>query len=151
MQKSYESGAAPTSAPSHAKPLRGCQGNRPGTPGRCARSDSASPSLAPPGRQYLRQEPDALAPLVRLRGGGCEPLRTLLRPVVLAVSGGLSSRGLPFRWCGWLHAVQIALERIDMCGPEPSERRQPRLHLLKWFGFQAVETALCLHRGLYES
>src|ERR1700732_5635545 len=29
-------------------------------------------SSAPHGRHYLRQEPDAVVPLVRIRGGGCE-------------------------------------------------------------------------------
>src|SRR5215469_8806830 len=32
----------------------------------------SSLSPAPHGRHYLRQEPDAVAPLVRIRGGGCE-------------------------------------------------------------------------------
>src|SRR6267143_683707 len=37
----------------------------------CAfRLSSLSP--APHGRSYLRQEPDAVVPLVRIRGGGCE-------------------------------------------------------------------------------
>src|SRR6266853_5087939 len=31
----------------------------------------SSLSLAPHGRRYLRQEPDAGIPLVRIRGGGC--------------------------------------------------------------------------------
>jgi len=38
-----------------------------------------------------------------------------------------------------------------MSGPEPAERRQPGIHLLKWFGFQPVKTALCVHRGFYET
>src|SRR5260370_40283589 len=32
----------------------------------------SSLSPAPHGRRYLRQEPDAVVPLVRIRGGGCE-------------------------------------------------------------------------------
>src|SRR6266851_5723447 len=32
----------------------------------------SSLSLAPHGRRHLRQEPDAVVPLVRIRGGGCE-------------------------------------------------------------------------------
>src|SRR5947207_14009596 len=38
-----------------------------------------------------------------------------------------------------------------MSGPEPAERLQPDIHLLKWFRFQPVETALCIHRGFYET
>src|SRR6266478_10158727 len=44
----------------------------------CAyRLSSLSP--APHGRHHLRQEPDAVAPLVRIRGGGCEQSRSQLR------------------------------------------------------------------------
>ena len=45
----------------------------------------------------------------------------------------------------------MALESIYVSGPEPAERGQPGIHLLKWFRFQAVETALCVHRGLHET
>ena len=50
-----------------------------------------------------------------------------------------------------IHAVEVAFESIDMNGPEPTERSQPRIHLLKWFRFQPVETALCVHGGLHET
>src|SRR5437870_7468067 len=36
-------------------------------------------------------------------------------------------------------------------GPEPTELSQPGIHLLKWFRFQPVETALCVHGGFYET
>jgi hypothetical protein len=39
----------------------------------------SSLSPAPYGRHYLRQEPDAGIPLVRIRGGGYERSRSLLR------------------------------------------------------------------------
>jgi len=45
----------------------------------------------------------------------------------------------------------VAFESIHVSGPEPAERGEPRIHLLKWFGFQPVETALCVHRGFYEA
>ena len=38
-----------------------------------------------------------------------------------------------------------------MSRPEPTERSQPGIHLLKWFRFQAVETALRVHRGFDET
>ena len=45
----------------------------------------------------------------------------------------------------------MALERVYMSGPEPTERRQPGIDLLKRFGPQPVETALCIHCGLHET
>jgi len=45
----------------------------------------------------------------------------------------------------------MAFESIYVSGPEPAERSQPGIHLLKWSGFQPVETSLCVHRGFYES
>src|SRR5215813_12023097 len=38
-----------------------------------------------------------------------------------------------------------------MSRPEPAERSQPGIHLLKWFRFQPVETALCVHCGFHET
>ena len=70
---------------------------------------------------------------------------------------------LLFCWCGsirvrtrvWvyvrIYAVEVAFESIYVSGPEPAERRQPHIHLLKWFGFEPVETALCVHRGFDET
>ena len=63
---------------------------------------------------------------------------------------------LSFLWC-WLiffgvtHAVEVAFESIYVSGPESAERSQPGIHLLKWFGFQPVETALCVHRGFHKT
>src|SRR6267143_7023558 len=45
----------------------------------------------------------------------------------------------------------MAVESIHVSGPEPAERSQPGLHLLKWFWFQSVETALRVHRGFHET
>ena len=50
-----------------------------------------------------------------------------------------------------MHVVQVAFESIYVSGPEPAERSQPGIHLLKWFRIQPVETALCVHRGFYET
>jgi len=50
-----------------------------------------------------------------------------------------------------IHAVEVAFESIYASGPEPAERSQPGFHLLKRFRFQPVETALCVHRGFYET
>jgi len=50
-----------------------------------------------------------------------------------------------------IYALEVAFESIYVCGPEPTERSQPGVHLLKWFRFQSVETALCVHRGFYET
>lgn len=52
---------------------------------------------------------------------------------------------------GVIHAVEVALESIDMSGPELAERSQPRIHLGKRFRPQPVETALRIHRGFYET
>ena len=50
-----------------------------------------------------------------------------------------------------IHAVKVAFESIYVSGPESAERGQPGIHLLKWFRFQPVETALCVHRGFHEA
>ena len=50
-----------------------------------------------------------------------------------------------------IHAVEVAFESIYMSGPEPTERSQPGIHLLKCFRFQPVETTLCVHRGFNET
>jgi len=41
-----------------------------------------------------------------------------------------------------MHAVEVAFERIDVSGPEPTERSQPGFDLLQRLRFQPVETAL---------
>jgi hypothetical protein len=50
-----------------------------------------------------------------------------------------------------IHTVEVALKSIYVSRPEPTERSQPGVHLLKWIRFQPVETALCVHRGFYEA
>ena len=50
-----------------------------------------------------------------------------------------------------IHAVEVAFESIYVCGPEPAELSQPGIQLLKWFGIQPVETALCVYRGFHET
>jgi len=50
-----------------------------------------------------------------------------------------------------IHAIEVALESIYVSGPEPAELSQPGIELLKWFRFQPVETALCVHGGLDET
>jgi hypothetical protein len=50
-----------------------------------------------------------------------------------------------------IHAVEVAFESIYVSGPEPTERSQPSIDLLKWFRFQPVETALGVHRGFHET
>ena len=52
---------------------------------------------------------------------------------------------------GVIHVVEVAFERIYVSGPEPAERSQPGIHLLERFRFQPVKTALCVHRGFYET
>ena len=50
-----------------------------------------------------------------------------------------------------LHAIEVAFQCIYLSGPEPAERNQPGIHLLKWFRFQPVETALRVHCGFHEA
>jgi hypothetical protein len=50
-----------------------------------------------------------------------------------------------------IHALEVAFESIYVSGPEPAELLEPGIYLLKWFRFQSVETALCIHRGFYET
>ena len=49
-----------------------------------------------------------------------------------------------------IHTIKVAFESIDVRGPEPPELSQPGVHLLKWFRFEPVETALCIHGRLHE-
>ena len=50
-----------------------------------------------------------------------------------------------------IHAIKVAFESIYVSGPEPTELSQPGIQFLKWFRFQPVETALCVHRGFHET
>lgn len=45
----------------------------------------------------------------------------------------------------------MPLERIDVRRPEAPERRQPRIDFLKWFRFEAVQTALRIDRRFDEA
>ena len=50
-----------------------------------------------------------------------------------------------------MQAVEVAFESIQVSGPEPAEPSQPGIQLLKWFRFEPVETALCVHRRFHET
>ena len=50
-----------------------------------------------------------------------------------------------------IRSIKVAFESIYVSGPEAAELSQPGINLLKWFGFQPVETALCGHCGFYET
>jgi hypothetical protein len=50
-----------------------------------------------------------------------------------------------------IHVVEVAFESIYVSGPEPTERSQPGIDLLKWFWLQSVEAALCVQRGFDET
>jgi hypothetical protein len=45
----------------------------------------------------------------------------------------------------------MAFKGIYVSRPEPAERGQPCIDLLKRFWPQPVETALCVDRGFYET
>ncbi len=75
---------------------------------------------------------------------------------MFAVWAATFFRCLAFPWCcpflcRWIHAVEVAFESIQVIGPEPTERSQPGIRLLKWLRFQPVETALSVHRGFHET
>lgn len=50
-----------------------------------------------------------------------------------------------------MDVIEMAFESINVSGPEPAEGSQPGIDLPKWFRSQPVETALCVHRGFYET
>jgi hypothetical protein len=50
-----------------------------------------------------------------------------------------------------IYAVEMAFESVYVSGPEPTELSEPGIHLLKWFRFQSIETALCIHCRFYET
>jgi hypothetical protein len=50
-----------------------------------------------------------------------------------------------------LQAVEVSLKGINVTRPEPPERSQPRIDLLKWLRPQPVEAALCVDRGFHET
>jgi hypothetical protein len=45
----------------------------------------------------------------------------------------------------------MPLERIDVRGPQLTERRQPRVNLTKWLGSQPIEATLCVDGGFDEA
>ncbi len=45
----------------------------------------------------------------------------------------------------------MAFESIYVSGPEPAKWSQPGIQFLKRLGFQPVETALCVYRGLHKT
>src|SRR3989442_14312237 len=75
----------------------------------------------------------------RARSGGPTRGRSSFSPCLL------------FRWCRLVHAVEMALERIDTIGPEPAELIQPVINLLEWPWLQAIEAALRVPRGFGET
>ena len=50
-----------------------------------------------------------------------------------------------------MHAVEVAFEGIHVSGPEAAELSQPIVYFLKRIRFQAVKTALRVHRGFDEA
>lgn len=50
-----------------------------------------------------------------------------------------------------MHAIEMTLECIDVGGPEPAERRQPRIQFLERFGCETVQSALGVHGGLHQA
>jgi len=50
-----------------------------------------------------------------------------------------------------IHAVEVAFERIQVSGPDPTKRSQPGIHFPKRFWLQPVETALCVHCRFHET
>jgi hypothetical protein len=49
-----------------------------------------------------------------------------------------------------IHSIKVAFKSIDVNRPEAAELSQPVIQLLKWFGFQPVEAALCVYRGFHK-
>ena len=50
-----------------------------------------------------------------------------------------------------IHSIEVAFESIYVSGPEAAELSQPGVQLLKRFGIQPVETALCVDCGFHET
>ena len=45
----------------------------------------------------------------------------------------------------------MAFESVDVSRPKLTEGSQPLIDLLKLFGFQPVDAALCVHGGFYDA
>jgi len=50
-----------------------------------------------------------------------------------------------------MHAVEVALQGIDVRRPEAAELGQPRIHLAEWLGSHPVETPLRVDRAFHKS
>ena len=49
------------------------------------------------------------------------------------------------------HAVEMAFESVDVSRQKLTEGSQPLIDLLKLFGFQPVDAALCVHGGFHDA
>src|SRR5450755_1335330 len=111
---------------------------------RCAGSVSASHTFSGEWRSSLTRMSVHFSPSFRICAPLAGPGVYCSRSVIIF---SLSS----FSLVSLIHVVEVAFESIYVSGPEPTERSQPGIHLLKWFRFQPVETALCVHRGFHET
>ena len=59
--------------------------------------------------------------------------------------------GFALWFAGLLHPVEVALQSVQMSGPEPAERSQPFIQFLKRFRSEAIKTSLCIHGGLHKA
>ena len=50
-----------------------------------------------------------------------------------------------------MHAIEMALESVDVRGPELAEWHQPGIYLLKRFSIQSIEATLCVDGGFHET
>src|SRR5271167_243757 len=78
----------------------------------------SSLSAAPPRRHHLRQEPDAVIPLVRIRGGGRAQSRSLLRLPAIPSSRWPLNGGQgrpPYCWNGCRTGLKPVIRRLEAC------------------------------------
>ena len=61
------------------------------------------------------------------------------------------SWGLPFRWWGLVHAIEMAFESIDVRRPEATELSEPGVELLEWSRLQPIEPALSVYSRFDET
>jgi len=54
------------------------------------------------------------------------------------------SFALPFRWRGWVHAIEMLFQSVDVRRPEATELSEPSVEFLKRSRLQAIEAALCV-------
>ena len=50
-----------------------------------------------------------------------------------------------------IHTVKVAFESVQVSRPEAPELGKPGVELLKWPGFQPIQTALRVYRGFDEA